>query len=277
MTLDWLDTVSKALGKENATLPLLGHCPPLNLEQLQATLKQNPALADLSTSWGIWQAQEAPFQGCEGAFTLGLYGSTLQGKAWAFIPEPQIKALAKHYIQEAAEDPELLNSFVYFFLSQILKALQAQAPLQPFSFWGQIEAPPQEPAPKPLLTQEVQLQYATDAPSLTCRLVMNHEFCKSWREYWGKNPWRQIDLELAAKVELDVHLHAGHLELSPQMLAQLKEGDWLSLDQSGYANDGSLINVTLQTHGINFAKGQIQDHNLTLSEVENSELQALGL
>lgn len=99
------------------------------------------------------------------------------------------------------------------------------------------------------------------------RLILSDEFSHSWKDRFISHSLKVLmPADVSQKIQVIVHLEAGHVTLSQQEWTQISCGDCLLLDQCSLEDEGEKGRVILTLDGKPLFRAKIKDGNVKILE-----------
>jgi flagellar motor switch protein FliN/FliY len=221
--------------------PLLGYAPPFPWDQFTALFAKIFQLEQCEIKRSPWTMREPKelLQGLGSAPLLfNIDVGPLSGKLSWLLAEKDVDKLMALLLTKNAEggnfiDPEYRQGFYRFLALEvfnIFNKLEYDKGLTPHLL-SDTELPS-----KGNLCQDITAIIANT--SLTGRLILSDELHQSWRERFAQNKLNvELSPELAAKLQLLLHVEVGQTTLKLSEWNQLALGDFLLLEQCSLETD----------------------------------------
>lgn len=198
------------------------------------------------------------------SFALG----NLPGLVTFYLPKDDVGLLLTIALSHQQKgtlypDEEFLEAFYQFLAVEVLAAMAATG-------FDPSVAPRlvSEAAPIPngkMLRMEISI--STIGRVLQGQIIAPEEFVIPWNEQFkAAKPQKEVSPEMAAAVELNVHLEAGEAQMTKQELGQIQPGDFLLLNTCTINPEKEGGQVTLTTNGIPLFRGMLQRDSIKIVE-----------
>ncbi|MBA3237726.1 MAG: type III secretion system cytoplasmic ring protein SctQ [Parachlamydiaceae bacterium] len=103
--------------------------------------------------------------------------------------------------------------------------------------------------------------------TFTARMILSDELTHSWKERFTEHTLKVLLPEdVSEKIQVIVHLEAGHVTLSKKEWMEASSGDFLLLDQCTLENEGEKGRVILTLDGKPLYRAKIKDGNVKILE-----------
>lgn len=276
--LDWLDIIEKQLAPLSMEAPIFGRFPKPNVDDIEEALKNQAGLSEFQVQWESFQPKKAPMHGFgPSPICLSIQMNPFDGFLHLLLSQDHLEKLTSWVLTvEASTDNSYAEAALRFITLEALSAIHKVAPfdefssnLSSFTFVDSVLAEKDNPS------QCLDITITYDEQNIGIRIIVDEVFRKSWKRHWQTKSMITISPEVSQNVPLTIHFNAGQVELLPKELKDLREGDWLFLETSGFGEDLHGAYVTLEVADTEIGKGIFQDNKVIINQISQSPLKIL--
>lgn len=268
-TYNWLKQIPTGVLQLDE-VPLLGNPPPFSWEIFSKELSDTFNLSDLKIEPKEfrWLDADQILSGMDDkVIPLNFTVSPLDGIALWIFSEQDVALLISLLLTQKAEiitpiDPNFERSFEQFLAIEAINALRKanfDSNLSP-QLLEQQELPK-----KPVLACDISIQVL--GQKIWGRLLLTKEFQESWKEHYTQEAFKtRYNPALSDAMQLTVHLEGGKTTMSRSDWKQIKEGDFVILDQCSLEAGGQKGRVIMTINQTPYFRAKLKDGNLKILE-----------
>lgn len=265
---DWIKQVPREL-LETSNIPLFGYPPPFPWDQLSAVLQKIFKQNSFELRPSNWTSREAHtiFEGL-GRNPIAQYieFASLEGIGIIAMAEDDLNRLMNLLLSGKADevkliDPDYREGFYEFILLEsfsICKKLDYASEISPHF------TTEKSSLSGACFCQDIALNI--DGESFLLRLIVSDELKRSWQSHFAENKLSvSVPKEISDKIQVIVHLEAGHVSLEANAWEDIQIGDCILLDDCSF-EDTTKGRVILTLNGVPIYRAKVKDGELKILE-----------
>jgi hypothetical protein len=241
--------------------PLLGYCPPLDMEDLKATISQKLKLNVLSLEpkWQYSLLDQAksrlPIDNHRFNYALARFNGLVE----VYFSRSQLGQIARRLLGPYCPLSESSKEAILdFFVSTLMVCFVSKQPLE--NLQPRLVAKTQQIKSKKILEGVIEVN--CEEGLFHIHLLIEDSIYHAWLAQWAQTPYLGIAKETAEKLQIQLQLQLGEIPLVAGQLSKLQVGDWISLKEIGLKEsmENSQLTLTLGGQKLGTAhlkKGQV--------------------
>jgi hypothetical protein len=241
--------------------PLLGYCPPINVEDLKEMISQKLEIdvVSINHKWQYSLLEESrkrlPINQHQFNYSL----NSFEGIVEAYFSKTELQEITQKILGgDCPLGESSKEAVIDFFVSGLILSFISQPTLEaiqprPVAKTAQIKSQKVLEGVVEIKFQDTQLQIY---------FLVEDSIYQQWLKNWSQSPYLGIDSEKAENIHLPLHVKLSQIEIPAGQLQKLKVGDWICLKEVGLneAIEGCHLELTLSGQKLGEAqlkKGQV--------------------
>lgn len=228
------------------TSPLLGYCPPINVEDLKKTISQKLELDVLSIDHK-WQY--SPLEESRGRLPINHYQfnyalNSFEGLVEVYFNKTELQEMTQKLLGgDCPLGESSKEAVIDFFVSGLILSFISQPSLQ--TIQPNLAAKTAQIKSRKVLEGIVEIK--CQETHLQVHLLVEDSIYQQWLKNWNQSPYLGVVAEKAENIHLPLHVKLSQIEIPSGQLQKLKVGDWISLKEVGLneAIEGCHLELTL--------------------------------
>jgi hypothetical protein len=217
------------------------------------------------TQWHTLSHQQAKEELTSYSYQFPIRVAPLKGIGMVATSEENIQSLLDFYFNPTKPlIDSVKEAFLLFFQAQCMHALSGCAPFETFNLTqidqSKLKIFKHSPS---FVTAQACLSF-TDF-NIDLMLILDHKLTTSWRQWWLQHPFISINSNMAKKLPIQMNFTVGQVQLTPNELESVNEGDWIALDECSANESTSNCQVRVQSNGIDIAEGHFEQNQVKIT------------
>lgn len=226
--------------------PLLGYCPPINLEALQKTISHTLQLHlhSITPKWQYSTLEQAksriPVDNHRFSYAL----ASFEGITELYFSRAELSQLAQKILGvDCPLSSSSKEAILDFFVSGLVMSFTSQPTLR--NIQPTPVAKTQQIKSKKVLEGSIRIE--CEEGCFQIHVLVEDSIYQQWLENWARAPYLGIPKDNAEKLQLPLHVKLSQIEMPAYEVRKLKVGDWISLKEVGIegAVEGCKLELTL--------------------------------
>ena len=249
--------------------PDLGFCPPFNVSSFEKNLESVFKTAPITVTTTPLQTYKTSSNAKQKDVYIHSYCcEPLEGYLFIVMKKKQFSKLIEFILGDnKAWFPKSIESgFIDFIIIKTINALHDQSMLEG------VHIKQTEQAVKPEnIKSKLQVKLDFGFTSIDVECLIDTSLYSSWRNHWRQKPVITLNDKLTDQINIEVTSNIGHIEISPEILSQIKPGDWISLQHTSLNQNGP-THTKLLNNGKHVGQGTLSDTSLEIDQLTIPEV-----
>lgn len=238
--------------------PLLGYCPPVDIEHLKEVLthKLKIDVQSLTPKWQYSPLEQAkarlPIDNHR--FNYAIAGQS--GLIELYFSRSELSQIARAILgADCPLSESSKEAILDFFVSTLMTCIISESPFQEVQ--PSLVAKTQQIKSRKVL--EASIEFACEEGTFKLHLLIEDSLYQAWLNHWAQTPYLGVQKTTAESIALTVDVGLGNIELPAGQLSKLQVGDWISLKSLG-------LNESLNNSPLTLTLGQTKLGDAKLQE-----------